>query len=140
MTEHEKKSSVGRFFASRIFLIMALIIAIIFALGFARAYYQDYRVKREINQLEYEVSQLEQKKLDSLEMIKYVTSPAYVEDKARTELNMKKPGEKVAFLQNIQDDSSDSGDNIDVSTDGQAIPNQVKWLYYFIHKELPIAD
>ncbi len=140
MTENRKKTSIGRFFASRSFLIVALVIVTLFALGFARAYYQDYRVKREIQQLEYEVSQLEQKKLDSLEMLKYVASPAYVEDKARTELNMKKPGENVAFLQNIAEESAPTGDNKAVSTDGQELSNPVKWWYYFIHKELPVAE
>lgn len=140
MTEYEKKTSVGRFFASRSFLLVALIIVTLLALGFARAYYQDYRVKREIQQLEYEVSQLEQKKLDSLDMLKYVASPAYVEDKARTELNMKKPGEHVAFLQNMVDEGAEAGDNTDISTDRQSLTNPVKWVYYFIHKELPVAD
>jgi len=140
MTEYRKNTSVGRFFASRSFLLVALIIVALLALGFARAYYQDYRVKEEIRQLEHEVSQLEQKKLDSLDMLKYVASSAYVEDKARTELNMKKSGENVAFLQNIVEDESKTGDNIDLSTDRQSLTNPVKWVYYFIHKELPVAD
>ena len=134
--KHDQQSSVRRFFASRTFLIIALAVMTVFAFGFARAYYQDYKVKREIRQLEDELSRLEKRKLESVEILKYVTSNTYVEDAARTELNMQAPAEHVIFLQDTQDNSAiqDSVGEVAIE-DGQNMPNPVKWFYYFIHKQ-----
>ncbi len=136
MKHNNTQNALMRFFSSRSFLVVSLIIVSLCALGFARAYYQDYKVKQEIKQLEHEVSQLEKKKLDSLDMLKYVVSNEYVEDKARTELNMKKPGEHMVFIQNPRDED---GEHIyeESSTDRHFLSNPVKWLYYFTHQDLP---
>jgi len=125
---------IKQFFSSRIFLLIALVIAILFALGFARAYYKDYKVKQEIHRLETELSSLEKKKIESFELLKYVSSDVYVEDRARTELNMKKAGEHVLIL-NTQGGYSVPSTKEDINT-GQMISNPIKWLYYFIHKPL----
>ncbi|MBT3539072.1 hypothetical protein HOF40_02845 [Candidatus Parcubacteria bacterium] len=139
--KREQQSSVRRFFASRSFLIVALIIMTLFTLGFARAYYQDYKVKQQINQLEDEVKSLENKKIESIEILKYVTSDKYVEDKARTELNMKAEGEQVIFIQDLNEENRGEGINDEYGTeDGQTISNPVKWFYYFIHKSLPTRE
>ncbi|MFA6427432.1 MAG: septum formation initiator family protein [Candidatus Magasanikbacteria bacterium] len=130
MNKEEQQSPVRRFFGSRAFLLLALLVMTSFAFGFARAYYQDYKFKQEIQRLEEEVKALESKKLKSLDMLEYVASSSYVEDKARTELNMKMPGEQVIFVNNAQtaqDNEKSPGD------DGQIVSNPVKWFYYFIY-------
>lgn len=124
-----------RFFASRWFWLSAFAVALLFALGYARAYYQDYKVRQEIKALQAEVKQLESKKIESLEILKYVISPAFVEEKARTELNMKKPGENVIIVKNQAEfEKQDEG----LSTDAVLLPNPVKWWYYFTHKQINI--
>ena len=131
----DQQSSVGRFFGSRLFLVIALILMTVFALGFARAFYQDTKERKQIRQLEQEVSDLESKKIESFDILEYVKSSQYVEDKARTELNMKSPGESVVYLEDLTQDFDDLGNPLeDVSTDRQFISNPVKWWYYFIHK------
>lgn len=133
----EKVGLQKRFFSSRLFLFVMLGIAVVVAAGYARAYYQDYKIKQEINKLQEEVSSLQKKKIQSLDILEYVSSSAYVEDQARIELNMKKPGEKVLFINN--DEALNNAENQETpsSVDGQFISNPVKWLYYFIHKPLP---
>ena len=81
MTHKKKKeqSSIGRFFASRLFLFLAFGVAALVAMSYARAYYQDYAIRQEIARLEDEVRRLEHKKLESFELLKYVSSNAYVE-------------------------------------------------------------
>jgi len=86
---------------------------------------------------------LETKKLESMEILKYVVSGSYVEDKARTELNMKKPGENVIFIENLgQTDSSTMQQNnyTDVHVDESLLSNPRKWWYYFIHQSIPNKD
>jgi len=141
--KRQQQSALRRFFASRSFLIIALIIAMSLALGFARAYYQDYKIRQEISNLEEEVRSLETKKLESMEILKYVVSESYVEDKARTELNMKKPGENVVFIENLGQVNSDDleQDNYTVAdVDESLLSNPRKWWYYFIYRSIPNKD
>ena len=93
-------------------------------------------IKQEIEKLQEEVSSLQKKKIQSLDLLDYVSSSAYVEDQARIELNMKKPGEKVLFVNKGNFEKSEAVEESGFSDDGQFLSNPVKWLYYFIHKPL----
>ncbi len=124
---------VRRFFASQMFLVVAFFIALIFALGYARAYYQDYKVRQDIKALQEEVKNLESKKIESMEILKYVISPAFVEEKARTELNMKKLDENVLIVKS-QAEFETKAETL--STDTMLLTNPIKWWYYFTHKQL----
>ncbi len=135
MTRHDTQSWFRRFFASRLFLIVALVVSLLFAFGYARAYYQDYKLKQEIKQLQEDVQSLEKKKLESLDILQYVMSNTYVEDAARTELHMKKPGENVIVVTGGQR-RNETQKEVVVAT-GQTVINPVKWWYYFLHKPLP---
>lgn len=131
----EKKSDnkIKYVVSSRWFLVIALVIAIFFAFIFARAYYQDYKVRQEIESLKEEVKSLETKKIDLLNLYKYVESDEFVEEKARLELNMKKPGENVLILSNAISDFDD--DRLFVDENKQVLNNPIKWWYYFTHQE-----
>ena len=135
--QREKQSFLKRFFGSRLFLLIALVCVFLVAFGYARAYYQDYKIRQEINALRDEVGRLEHKKLESMEILKYVTSDAFVEEKARTELNLKKPGENVMVVTNPEAEKSPP-----IAGEGQGevsrlLSNPVKWWYYFTQHELP---
>ena len=135
MKKKQQDPFVRRFFYSRLFLIIAFFGACIVALGYARAYYQDYKIREEIAALEREVRDLESKKIESLEILKYVTSDAFVEEKARTELNMKKPGEQVVVIQREGDAQRRVVPG--TSADRPDLSNREKWWYYFTHQPLP---
>ena len=104
--------------------------------GSIRTYYQDYKVKQEIASLQDEVNNLQKKKFQSMELLQYVTSNAFVEEKARTELNLKKPGEHVLIIPNIQKSQENKEANSQISQSGQNLSNPIKWWYYFIHKPI----
>ena len=131
----QKQSPFRRFFASRLFLLVALCLAVLTAAGFARAYYQDYKVRQEIKKLKDDISSLEKKKFESLSFLDYVMSDRFLEEKARVELNLKKPEEKVIFIQDI------SGSQPLLETqfaegekDPSVLDNPRKWWYYFTHQ------
>lgn len=127
--------SLRRFFASRSFLLISLGVAVLFAVSFARAYYQDHKVREEIKNLQDEVKHLEKKKFDSIELLKYVSSDSFVEEKARTELNLKKSGEHVVFVKDLED--SEGENSVSSKEENKDLSNPVKWWYYFTHKALP---
>ena len=128
----QKHSPMRRFFSSRLFLILLFLAAFLVALSYARAYYQDYAIRQEIKQLEQEVQQLQHKKLESFELLKYVTSNEYVEEQGRVEFNLKKPGEHVIALPN--DGSPVQAQNTDIIDESSdPLNNPVKWWYYIMH-------
>lgn len=127
------KTFLRRFFGSRWFLITAFIAAVLVTFGYARAYYQDYKIRQEIQSLQEQVKKLEHKKLESMEILKYVTSDAFVEEKARTELNLKKPGENVLIVKN-QVEAEETVSNPPVEK--TLLNNPIKWWYYFLNKQL----
>ena len=118
----------SKLFQSKTALLVLLAIALFLVIGYTRAYYKNYLVKKEITRIEQEIESMEQKKLESLEILKYVMSDEFVEEKARTEMNMKKPGEHVAFMT----DYREVGQKTD--RDDSRISNPKKWFRYFLHK------
>lgn len=131
----EKKSSwVRRFFYSRWFWLSGLVLLLLFLIGNARAYYQEFKVKQEIRSFEERLGSLKREKLESLDILRYVLSDGFVEEKARTELHMKKPGEHVVIVKGR--DEENRGDETSTST-RQDMSNPLKWWYYFTHRKLP---
>lgn len=130
------KSPFLRFFMSRLFLILGFIVAVLVAFSYMRAYYQDYAIRQEIIRLESEVRRLEHKKLESFKLLNYVLSDDYVEEKARIELNLKKPGENVLV---ISEDGVSKHKQKSLAVFQEDLPtlkNPVKWWYYFTHKDI----
>lgn len=129
----KEKSTLKRFFGSRWFLVTAFAVAVLVAFGYARAYYQDYKIRQEIDSLQEQVKKLEHKKIESMEILKYVASDAFVEEKARTELNLKKPGENVLIIKK-QAEAENTAQNSPVEK--TLLNNPIKWWYYFLNREL----
>ena len=65
--------------------------------------------------------------------MKYVTSLSFVEEKARTELNMKKPGEQVLIITNLENSENRGAANQKEVT---PLSNPLKWWYYFTRQSL----
>ncbi len=131
--QKNEKSFLKRFFGSRWFLATAFVVAVLVAFGYARAYYQDYKIRQEIDSLQEQVKKLEHKKLESMDILKYVTSDAFVEEKARTELNLKKPGENVLIIKN-QVESVEGEETPQKSpVEKTLLNNTIKWWYYFLN-------
>lgn len=137
MTRTLPSSPLRRFFTSRLFLVVIFGMIGLIIFGSIRTYYQDYKVKQEIASLQNEVNNLQKKKFQSMELLEYITSDAFVEEKARTELNLKKPGEHVLIIPASPKHAEQKQLALNSSDSGQSLSNPIKWWYYFIHKPLP---
>lgn len=126
------QSPIRRFFASRLFLFISLPLAVLVAFGYARSFYQGYKINQEIKALQAEVATLERKKIESLDILKYVESNEFVERQARTELNLKRPGERVLVATNRPAETVTETSEAEA---GQRLNNPLKWWYYFAHTE-----
>lgn len=129
MTAPEQKRKI--FFGSRWFVLFAAIAAFLVVLGFARAYRQDYLVTQDIERLREQAESLATKKIELLEVLKYVKSDSFVEERARRELNMAKPGENVLVVPKTEEVGNRQENNNMVGLNN--ISNYKKWWHYFLN-------
>ncbi|MEK7084437.1 MAG: hypothetical protein AAB932_04345, partial [Patescibacteria group bacterium] len=85
MDRHHEKTGAKRFVGSRLFLLIILASLGMLVFLYVKEYYQDYKIRREIETLRESVSGLEREKLESMEILKYVMSTDFVEEQARTQ-------------------------------------------------------
>lgn len=136
MPAKKKHSPAARFFRSKAFVITLILVVLFVAYGYGRAFYQDYKIRQEIRQLQDDIRSLETKKLESLEILDYVTSDAFVEREARRSLNLKESGEEVYVLSDATSSASARAITVTEASDAH-LNNPTKWWYYFIHKDIP---
>jgi len=128
---HTGGGLLKKLFLSRWFFAGGMVVLVFLSTAFFRAYYRNYQVEREIKNLQDEIKRLEAKRIETIDILQYVKSPAYAEEKARTELNLTKDGEQMAII---------SGGSASVNRGGQAkenlvnftyLSNPLKWWRYF---------
>ncbi|PIT88016.1 MAG: hypothetical protein COU29_04395 [Candidatus Magasanikbacteria bacterium CG10_big_fil_rev_8_21_14_0_10_36_32] len=129
-----EKSQWAKFFYSKWFFIIIIILIILVIFAFLRSYYQDYQVRQEIQYLKDEAERLEAKKIQSLEILKYVQSKNFVEDKARTDFNMAKLGEQEAIITSPQQAVEKDGQAENKVLEWKGISNPIKWWKLFFNK------
>lgn len=86
--------------SARYYLIAAACLALIGVISFS--YVKDYRRTREINRelelAQQEIAALQSRKVELQDLLKYFDSEAYAETRARLELGLVRPGEKVIVV------------------------------------------
>jgi len=130
----KEKNKWTAFFKSRWFLIAIFVFTVLVIFVYARAYYRDYQVNQEIAHLQDEVKRLETKKMETIELLKFVQSKDFVEQKARTELNLVKPGEQLTVIDGGATTANPGQEN-DKMLKLNNISNPMKWWLYFVGGE-----
>lgn len=117
-----------RFFSSQRFLaIVGLVFLLLIVFPLAQTYTQKRLVEKEIDGVKKEISDFESTNQDLKEMISYLQSDQSLEDQARLNLNLKKPGEKVIVIEAPK--GSTTTDDINKTTASET--NFTKWWHYF---------
>jgi hypothetical protein len=134
MSKKPRNSSRGRatqttFIASPLFVIIGIVVALFLIVRLGATGYERYLIKQEIASYEAQRTALERKKLESLDLLAYVSSDGFIEETARTELNMILPGERTAI---IQTGDGNGGGRLDQTTEQTAWGNVVSWWTYFL--------
>src|SRR5574344_816863 len=89
-----------RLFSSQRFLaIIGLIFILLIVFPLAKVYTQKRLVEKEIDDVKAEIANFEKTNQDLRQMIDYLQSDQSLEEQARLNLNMKKPGEKVIGIE-----------------------------------------
>lgn len=126
-------SAKGKYILLSILLILA-------SINFTRTAYDILKSSKRLDDLEDDVSLLDAKKQRLESEISKKKTPQYVEEKARNELNMIKPGEKiVVFVGNKKETSaspvfSENANNVlsaSTKIPEKKSPNPVLWYKLF---------
>lgn len=132
--EH-KHGLIKKLFASRVFLLTAVVILIILGIAYLRAYYQNYQIQAEIKQMLEESGKLENKNAELRGLLERVKQNDYVEEKARTELGLIKAGENETIILGNHRTASSSGQTESAVLESAHPSNpQQWWNYFFNHK------
>jgi len=119
------------FFYSRWFLLGIFVFVVLIIFVFVRAYYRDYQVKQEINRLQDEVRQLGSKKSEILDLLKFAQSSDFVEQQARTQLNLVKPGEQATIITPSSGSQNNTRQENEKMIKSDHVSNPLKWWKYF---------
>lgn len=116
-------------FKSGLFLLLIVAIAVIFLIGFGKAFWQDYQIKKEINQLMQEKEKWEKNKLVSLEKLQEIKNGDFAEREARLKFGLGKEGEKLVIINSVG--AATSSAKKGVKTSGALAFNPKNWWNYF---------
>jgi len=111
-----------------IVLIIILSIFLIFVIvNTTKIIYQKKQVDRQIDELEKEVRNFEQKNQNLIDLIQKFQDPAYLEKEARKNLNLQKENENVVIILKDNKTSLSNGEQKE-----KQIPNYKKWIKYIL--------
>ncbi|OGF27908.1 hypothetical protein A2303_07670 [Candidatus Falkowbacteria bacterium RIFOXYB2_FULL_47_14] len=134
----DKKNFLRSVFSSQITLtVVGFLIVIGISIPLAKNVSKQYRIGKEIKELEKEISYLENSNSELQRLVKYLESDQFALEQARSNLNYKQPGEEVVVIKN--DDSRDGEKPADTAAGGtksgviEAKSNPGKWWYYFFN-------
>ncbi len=83
---------------NKVIFIFLLLVLIFIILNLVKSLQKKNQITEEITLLQNEIQNLEKQNLELKELIEYFNSDAYIEERARISLGLKKQGEKVIIL------------------------------------------
>jgi len=90
---------------SKFFTLAVIIIIVLISQPLIKKINQRRDLNREISELEQEVERIENKNDDLRGLIDYLGSDGFTEKEARLNLDLRKPGEKVAIIKGSENNS-----------------------------------
>ncbi len=136
---------VQRIVKWRFFFVVNLLLVVFLGMTLGREFFRTREIQNEINELQAQADSLATRNIALSELQTAVQTESFIEREARLKLGMKKPGEKVVVVQEVEKgQTGQKGENQDVSDplglvlDTQEsqprIANATKWWYYFFDK------
>ncbi|MCK5475289.1 MAG: septum formation initiator family protein [Candidatus Pacebacteria bacterium] len=124
-----KKNVFSKIISFKVFIFVAVIVIISLSMGVGGEYYRDYQIQREIDSLQKEIDHFETNNYKLSQLAEYFQTDEYKELEARKRLNMKKDGESVVIIGQLDSDSDEL--IIEEDDEYKNFPNYIKWWNYF---------
>lgn len=141
MVNRGKKNNLEKIFFNQIFLtLIGLIVIILIGWPLAKNAVKQHNINQEIGDFKKEIVNLQNKSVDLKNFVSFLESDQFVEEYARLNLNLKKPGEEKTVIKIDATDlasppESDPIFNIpgrEKVEPSPEISNPKKWLNYFL--------
>ncbi|MBI4128037.1 MAG: septum formation initiator family protein [Parcubacteria group bacterium] len=125
---------------SKITTIVGVVLTVLFTVGVIQEAVRRERIDREINRREQEIAKLTQENDDLARLTEYFKTDDAKEREARRQLNVKRPGERVIVLPEIEPTTlgvttETSGGEKPSETD-ELPPLKAWWDYFFAPREM----
>lgn len=142
---HHSSSFFSTLFRSRWFYILNILLIMIISVSLTREFIHSRDIRAQITQLQKQAESLEAKQLAITELKNIVETESYAEQEARLKLGLKKPGESLVILKNIntnaqgmkEDKENQKNDPSSTGNEEEKpLANSLKWWYYFFDKQL----
>lgn len=140
MVNRGKKNNLKKIFFNQNFLtLVGLTVIILISFPFAKNAIKQHKINQEISDFKKEIVNLQNKSSDLKNFVSSLESDQFVEEYARLNLNLKKPGEEKTVIKIDADgfastSESDQIFNIPGRKKTESVPeppNPKKWLNYF---------
>src|SRR3989338_5352459 len=132
--EARSPHGIGKFLASsKVLFFVSLFILIFFSVNLTKEVINRKDLQQDVDKLEAEINGLESRNKELSDLIGYFKSLDFVEEEARTKLNLRKPGENIIIVP--EEAGVIAGTNQDYSTileaEVEILSNAQKWWNYF---------
>jgi cell division protein FtsB len=129
--KRQKNSFWKKIFCSQLFWTIILLgILIVVIIPIYNVWQKQAEITGEIEKFKLEKEKYEVDSKEWSEMITYLQSENSLEDRARTNLNLKKDGEVVVVIK--KEDDANFLNNYNKNNKEEKVSNLKKWLRYFI--------
>src|SRR3989344_4341659 len=119
----------SRFFQSRIFMVMALVIIFFLAVSVAKLWPQKTVIEARLQNLEGKIGETEKSNLDLARLLSYFKSRSYLEREAKLKLNVRRPDENVVVI--YEDEKENQIKEKERESLGlEGLTNFEKWVRY----------
>lgn len=110
------------------FIFLLLIFAFLIFSPLLRYYNQARQVNKEIEDLQAKIDSFNFKNKEAGELFEYLQSPQFIEEQLRLNMSMKKPGEEVVVIKDLDDKQLFAPEEEIIS-----LSNAKKWWKYFLN-------
>jgi cell division protein FtsB len=139
------KSLIKKIYSKQIiFTIIGLVIIVLISIPLAKNVSKLYKVNQEVDNFKIEIKNLGSKNSQLNNLISYLESDQYIENEARLNLNLKKPGETVYAINNKDEEENASTKNSNIDSiqtspsldmnNSHEVTNLSRWINYFFNK------
>ena len=126
----KSNSFLTSLFSNQRFLaIIGLVFLVLIIFPLARTYTQKRAVEKEISDVKKQISEFESTNKDLKDMIDYLNSDQSLEEEARLNLNLKKSGEQVVVINDVENIATTTSLIAPVKNKS----NLAKWRDYFFN-------
>lgn len=120
----KKRTFISALLRSRIMVVVLIILTIVSALRLTNEISRRSKINAEITRLQQEIETLKNEQKGLSDIANYFESDYYLEEQARKQLSLVKPGETIVV---VEDDSKSTISSASVES------NIVHWMEYFFN-------